>query len=224
MGKVWINPAFKDKVQSTKEVLPIKEAPQEVKPEKKEPVKQAMPIEKSVKKEPVKQSKPVDKPVKKQEKQKKRPAQIQQKDDLEYKFFNYLMEKEIALDVKLIDGTVLTGKIKWFSDWTMALEVDGKLKMVIRLMILYYSPTDELSLTENEVSELPDYVISSEVKCFTELCKNKSPFVFHLKGGAEIKGVLLWYEKFIYHLKSLDGKTDYSLHRNNVLYYYEDAD
>lgn len=146
------------------------------------------------------------------------------KQSLEHKLFKHLMDKEIPIEARLANGETFTGIIKWYSEWLISLAVDGKLRTVIipRLMIVYYTQLQENSLSEKEINQLPlSDVIGVEVNILQQFKDNKIPLIFYMQGGVEIKGILDWYEKVVYHIKSPDGKTDHTLHRGNIVYFEE---
>jgi sRNA-binding regulator protein Hfq len=143
---------------------------------------------------------------------------------LEYKLFKYFKDNQIPIEARLINGATLTGKIKWFSEGLIALEVAGKPGTAVfhRFMIVSYTPIMENSLSETEIMQLPtDDVTGIEIKMMQQYRDNKTPLLFHMLGGIDIKGTLDWYEKLVCHIKSLDGKTDYTIHRGNMLYFEE---
>lgn len=154
------------------------------------------------------------------------PRKLVSSDNIEHKLFQYLMEKQIPIEVKFLTGITFTGKIKWFSDWLINLEikVKAKVKTVIlnRLMMVCYYQMKENSLSEADLKKLPGIDFSgTEVKILQQYKDNKTPLLFHVQGGLEIKGTLEWYEKLIYHIRSLDGKTDHTIQRSIVLYFEE---
>ena len=106
----------------------------------------------------------------------------------------------------------------------MAFEIKGKPETVIvpRLVISFYKQKKENSLSEKEINELPPVdIMGVEIKIMQQYRDNKTPLLFHLQGGLEIKGTLDWYEKLVTHIKSLDGKTEHTLHRGNIFYFEE---
>ena len=199
MAKVWINPAFKDKV------------PKNVKEKESKPQKSIKKDKKGV----------VDK---KSTERKPRSFPIYSPPDpvLELKFLEVLREKEIPLEAELIDGTKFTGKIKWFSEWAIALEVENRESEVIfnRLQMIYYRQLKKHSLSEKELEKLPDPNVGKvEINALQQFKEEKTPLHFHLKNNGEIKGILDWCEKLIYHVKSLDGEKEYNLYKNSVIYF-----
>lgn len=150
------------------------------------------------------------------------PRKPEPSDNIEHKLFQYLMEKEIPIEVKFLTGITFTGKIKWFSDWLIKLEIKGKTVFLNRLMMVCYYQMKENSLSETELKQLPPIEIAgTEIKIFQDYKNSKTPLLFHIQGGLEIKGTLEWYEKLVYHIKSLDGKTDHTVQRSVVLYFEE---
>lgn len=143
---------------------------------------------------------------------------------IEHKLFQYFIDKQIPIEVRLMNGETFTGKIKWYSDWLIAFEIKGKPGTIIvpRLVISFYKQKKENSLSEEEINQLPSVDITGvEIKMMQQYRDNKTPLAFHLQGDLEIKGTLDWYEKLVTHIKSLDGKTEHTLHRGNILYFEE---
>jgi sRNA-binding regulator protein Hfq len=200
MAKVWINPAFKDKL------------PEQVKQKE----------ETSVSKDSFK------KPgFKKQEKfERKRTPIIKKEPDalLELKFLQYLMEKSIPIEIKLIEGMEFKGKIKWFSEWMMGLESDNEKHNIMfnRLMMLYYRQLKDLAPSEKEIEgfSLPD-IGNIEAKVMQKFKDEKTPLYFYLKNNTKLEGTLEWFEKLIYHVRSIDGKEDYNIYKASILYFEE---
>jgi sRNA-binding regulator protein Hfq len=162
--------------------------------------------------------------VKEKKEQKSSPPKHDIKQAIEHKLFKYFMDKQIPIEIRLVNGETFTGNIKWFSEWMICLAVEGNTKTVIipRLMMVYYTQLQENSLPEKEINQLPfPDVIKVEVIILQQFKDNKTPLLFHMQGGMEIKGILDWYEKLICHIKSLDGKTDHTIHRGNILYFEE---
>lgn len=195
MAKVWINPAFKDKVP---------------RPEKR---KESRPFKRDDKRK-----KPVNR-------EKRRPAPIQYTPPdplLELKFLHDIKEKDIPIQAVLVDGTEFKGKIKWFSEWSIALEVEGRQSEVIfnRLKMIYYSQLKDNRLSEEEIEKLPDPdVKKTEISTLQDFKNNKNPLVFYMKNNVQVKGTLDWFEKLVYHVKSLDGTKDYNLYKNSVIFF-----
>ena len=149
-------------------------------------------------------------------------------DNIEHKLFKHLMEKQISIEIKFLTGITFTGKIKWFSEWLINQEIKGKGKgkvknvIINRLMIVCYYQLEENSLSEAELKQLPAVdILGVEANMLQEYKDKKTPLLFHLQGGMEIKGTLEWYEKLVYHIKSLDGKTHHTIYRSIILYFEE---
>ncbi len=199
MAKVWINPAFKDKV------------PQAVK-------------DTGIKK--TKEKKIVDKRPGDKKRPKVPPRSLPQYSPpdpvLELKFLQHLKDKEIPMELELINGTKFTGKIKWFSEWSIALEPEGEKREIIfnRLQMIYYSQLKEYTLSEKEIEALPEPDVKKvEITVLQNFKDEETPLIFHLKNNVDIKGTLDWCEKLIYHVKSLDEKKDYNLYKNSIIYF-----
>lgn len=272
MKKVWINPAYKDKIQiveAKKEEKPVvKEQPKQ-KPEKEKEIQQRKAkLEKKkenaivliteavidklkekdvntdkltdlLNKEFTKESLAdelkkrgiPDEDIKRivcrtKEKKEQKPPPLKQagKQTIEHKLFQYFIDKQISIETRLINGETFSGKIKWFSEWLIGLEVDNNTRTVIipRLMMVYYTQLQENSLSDKEINKLPLLDVTTvEVNMLQQFKDNKTSLVFHMQGGMEIKGNLDWYEKLIYHIKSLDRKTEHTIHRGNILYFEE---
>jgi sRNA-binding regulator protein Hfq len=203
MSKLWINPAFKDKVPEG--FAQRHEKGREKKEEKKF-------VKKDIKKKFTKGKE-------------KKPVMRETGTDplLEHKLLQYLMEKNVGIEAKFIEGTELKGKIKWFSDFMVGIEVDGKRNIICnRLMMLYYKQDEGNSPSEKEITSLPDPVITSaEITAMQQLKDNKHQLIFHLKNNIVIKGKLEWYEKLIYHIMSLDGTKDYNIQKSSLIYFEE---
>jgi len=143
---------------------------------------------------------------------------------IEFKLFKYFVDNQIPIEARLINGETFTGKIKWFSEGLIALEVSGKANIMVfhRFMMVCYTPVMEKSLSEAEINQLPPVDLSSvEINKMQEYHDKKTPLMFHMSGNLEIKGVIDWYEKLVCHIRSLDEKMDYTIHRGNMIYFEE---
>lgn len=146
------------------------------------------------------------------------------REHIEHKLFKYFRDNGILIEIRLVTGNTFTGKLKWFSEWLMGLEIDGKAGTVIlnRLMFVCYIQLQGNNLSGAELYEMfPVNIAGVESKMMQPYRNNKIPLLFHMNGGMEIKGTLDWYEKLVYHIKSLDGKTEYTICRSNILYIEE---
>ena len=205
MSKVWINPAFKDKVPQTIKESDNKTRARTFSKDRKGPDRKGRDGRDG------------------RDRKKGKPFPVQTPLDpvLELKFLQNLKDKEIPIETELIDGTKFSGKIKWFSEWSIALELEGKESEVIfnRLQMIYYSQLKENSLPEKEIEamEAPE-VGKAEISALQKFKDEKIPLLFHLKNNIEIKGILDWMEKLIYHVKSLDGEKEYNLYKSSVIY------
>jgi len=197
MAKVWINPAFKDKVPRTINERDTR-APRRDRGDRKFQKKRI-------------------------ERKRSVPLQYTPPDPLlELKFLHDIKEKNIPIETTLIDGTKFTGNIKWFSEWSVALEVEGRDSEVIfnRLQMVYYSQLEDNKLSESEIEKLEDPdVKKTEIIALQEFKNDKIPLLFHMKNDVKIKGTLEWFEKLIYHVKSLDEGKDYNLYKNSVIFF-----
>jgi sRNA-binding regulator protein Hfq len=204
MAKLWINPAFKDKVP---EAFSKRQEKGVIKKEEKKFVKKAPQKKKFIK-----------------EKEKK-PFLYEPGPDplLEHKLLQYFMEKNIGIEAKFIEGAEIKGKIKWFSEFMLGLEMERKKNIICnRLMMLYYRQDVGNVPSEKEIKDMPDPVKTNvEITSIQQLKDNKLALIFHLKNNIVIKGTLEWYEKLIYHIKSLDGTKDYNIQKSSLIYFEE---
>lgn len=271
MKKVWINPAYKDKIQILevkKEENPVvkeqaKQKPEkekekqqrERKPEKKkenaiviiteavmdklkekdvntdkltdllnkEFTKESLADELKKRGIPDEDIKRIVCRTKEKKEQKPPPSKQAGKQTIEHKLFQYFMDKEIPIETQLISGETFSGKIKWFSEWLVGLEIDNTRTVIIpRLMMVYYTQLQENSLSDKEINRLPLLDITTvEVNMLQQFKDNNTSLLFHMQGGMKIRGILDWYEKLIYHIKSVDRKTEHTIHRGNILYFEE---
>ncbi len=204
MAKVWINPAFKDKMPEGFKKKPVskdfKKEERKEGPKKFDRKKQA---KLPAKKPPVRE--PGPDPL------------------LELKLLQYLKNNNATVEAHFIEGINLKGKIKWFSDFMLGIELDsGKNVICNRLMMLYYRHSDAKTPSEKEVIELPEPVIANvEITSMQQLKDNKTPLIFHMKNDITLKGILEWYEKLIYHIRSMDGEKDYNIQKSSLIYFEE---
>ncbi|MEQ8186803.1 MAG: hypothetical protein ABRQ39_02430 [Candidatus Eremiobacterota bacterium] len=206
MAKVWINPAFKDKMPEGFNKRPVskdfKKEDRKEGPRKFDRKKQVKPPEK---KSPLRE--PGPDPL------------------LELKLLQYLKHNNAAIEAHFIEGIDIKGKIKWFSDFMLCIETDnGKNVICNRLMMIYYRHLDCKSPSEKEVRELPEPDIANiEITSMQQLKDNKTPLTFHMKHDVILKGTLEWYEKLIYHVRSIDGDKDYNIQKSSLIYFEEVA-
>jgi sRNA-binding regulator protein Hfq len=203
MAKVWINPAFKDKM-----------------PEKliKKPV--SKPVSKDFKKEERREL-----PGKFDRKKSTKPPVREAGHDplLELKLLQYVKNNNAALEANFIEGINIKGKIKWFSEFMIGLELEeGKNVICNRLMMIYYRLLEKKTPSEKDIREMPDPDITNlEITTMQQLKDSKTALIFHMKHNVILKGTLEWYEKLIYHVRSIDGEKDYNIQKSSLIYFEE---
>ena len=204
MSKVWINPAFKDKLSDKKEdpPPPVKEEkkepkvkapkkegeqkPGEVKPQSEEKViakEEEQPSEVNQKTE---EETPAKEKTEKKKKEKnttdKPTTQPQDNSFNELKLLQVLQQKDIPIEGMLINGMKINGKIKWFTQSTVGLLLDDGRDIILnRLMLIYYSQPKEYSLSRKDFDEIPKpTTINNETTELRRLKDEKAILLFHL--------------------------------------------
>lgn len=204
MAKVWINPAFKDKMPEGFKKRPVS------KDFKREERKEA-----PRKFDRKKQAKP---PEKKPYLREPGPDPL-----LELKLLQYLKNHNATIEAHFIEGIDIKGKIKWFSDFMLGIETGNEKNVICnRLMMIYYRHLDAKTPSEKDIKELPEpELANAEIIAMQQLKDNKTPLIFHMKNNVLLKGTLEWYEKLIYHIRSIDGEKDYNIQKSSLIYFEE---
>jgi len=226
MSKVWINPAFKDKLIDKKE-----DPPPPVKKEKKESkvkVSTKEEKQKTSEEKPQSEDKSPEKEKPEKKKKEKKPAEKptpQPKGDSfnELKLLQMLQDKNIPIEGMLINGMKINGKIKWFTQSTVGLLLDDGRDIILnRLILIYYSQPKEYSLSRKDFDEIPKpTTINNETTELRRLKDEKAILLFHLKNGIDITGKIDWSDYLIYHVISPDDEKEYSIPKSSVLYIEE---
>lgn len=200
MAQVWINPAFKNKVKPKDETSEKIPEPEKTEKTQKEPEKTQ---EKKTKETP------------------KKNTHQETPEKKETRLFNYLRENQIPVEAQLTGELTIKGTVKWFSDWILAMETNNKTTMINRLNLIYYRYKAENIPPEKELQSLPLQEENPAKKILQEYKDNKTPLHFHLLDNIKIKGTFRWYEKLTCHIRSLDEKEDFNIHRSSLLYFEE---
>lgn len=220
MAKIWINPAFKDKIKQDEPKKEVKEKKKEIKQKKKEETPKP---KKEVKQKETDSPKP-EKAKQKPKKQKgAQGVSLYSIPDhgLELKFLQHLMNSRATLEVKILGGPTFTGKIKWIYQWLMGLELeDNKIVGFSRLNLSHYSIKQSESISEEEITKLSVPEIPKD-NIFQQYKNDKTLLIFHLRDGLSIKGTIEWYDKILYHIRSIDGEKEYNITRESILYFEE---
>lgn len=142
----------------------------------------------------------------------------------ELKLLKYLMDNNMPVEVLLIDGTKFSGLIKWFSNWMLSLEIEGRKNEVMfnKRTISYYKQSGDSGLSEEEINNMPEPDISGvETAILQRFKDNKTHLLFCMRNNIKLEGTVEWVEKLIYHIRSFDGGKDNNLYKGSILYFEE---